>query len=137
MVFPFSIITRKGWREMDIDSILMLKYDTEENKEIIQGELRNIKPFKKYGKTGEPVPFEMLEKYIELVTRRYEMKIQWISLEAIKGESKWWHCDMKTTDLHTWLGPVYGESMYELFCKISLKMYSHICKGDVKRKDEN
>ena len=44
-------------------------------------------------------------------------------------------CGVKTSDTHEWLGTVYGSSLYELFAKLTIKMYSEVRSGKVKKKE--
>lgn len=110
---------------MKTEDILSLDCREEENKKIIQKALRRLKPFKNFD-IDEDVPLEKIEKFLEILQRKYEVNIQYAMPANLKNEVTWWTLSMKRTDNHVWLGSVYGHSIYEVLCKAAIKMVTEI-----------
>lgn len=123
---------------MKTEQILNLDYRKEESQEIIQKVLRKIKPLSKYSEENEQVPVELLEKTISVLVNKYTITPQWVLMHFTglqKGVPAMYSCSVKTSDTHEWLGTVYGSSLYELFAKLTIKMYSEVRSGKVKEKE--
>ena len=117
---------------MKTEEILNLDYRKIENKEIIQKVLVKIKPLAKH--SGEEVPIEALEKLVGVLTTKYEVCPQWITLMSDEKGNPMYSVGVKSSKDHKWLSTVYGMCMYELFAKLSIQMYSYVKSGKVKRK---
>lgn len=118
---------------MKTEQILNLDYRKKENKRIIQKVLRQIKPLSKCA-DEEQVPIELLEKTISVLTNKYEIAPQWISMHFTglqEGVSAIYSCGVKTTTNHAWLGSVTGHTIYEIFTKLAIKIYSEVRSGNI------
>lgn len=112
--------------------ILNLDFNKEENVDIMQKVLKKIKPFSKIeGK----VEIEMLERFIQKMSKKYHIMIQWITPTFTDKIDIMYSASFKRTDNHSWLGNVYGKSIYELYTKIAVKMYTDIKTLDIPEKD--
>lgn len=116
---------------MKTEQILNLDYRKEENREIIQKVLRQIKPLSKY--SDEMIPLECIEKVIKVLVNKYEITPQWMSIFYRDYEQAFgiYSIGVKTTNNHEWLGTVYGMCLYEIFAKLAIKMYSEVRSGNV------
>lgn len=121
---------------MKTEDILSLDCRKEENKRIIQKALRKLKPFKRYEDDDDDIPQEKVEKFMEVLQRKYEVQIQYIMPAVVPNEIMWWTLSIKRTDNHSWLGSVYGHDMYETLCKAIIKMVSEIKVKDIPERKE-
>lgn len=117
---------------MKTSDILELDYRLDENKKVIQKVLKQIKPLSKY--SDEDVPIDAIEKVIKTICQKYQVRIRNI-IQDIWSNKKYniWKCDiMIDGHIYDTLGTVYGMSIYELFAKIAILMYSEIKKERLK-----
>ena len=114
---------------MKVNDILNLNCKNDEAKEILQKALRKIKPLSKY----EEVSFEQLEKFVMKVVYKYDIILQYISI-SMMDKRLLFSISMKNKK-GDWLGTVYGISMYEVFGKLSIKLYSMIRNERLKSND--
>lgn len=114
---------------MTTNQILNLDYREEENKEIIQKVLRQIKPLSRFSEEKE-IPIEALEKAITVICKKYNIRIRDISPDIWSADKKiiWRACIISDKDLKT-RGNIYGISMYEVLAKSAIKLYSEIKLG--------
>lgn len=122
---------------MKTEQIMNLDYRKEENQKIIQKVLRQVKPLSKFS-DEEQIPIEMLEKTVSVLTNKYEIQPQWITCGfrgPIRGGIGYYSVGVKTTTDHKWLGDASGRTIYELFAKLVIKMYTHVRAGDVPERD--
>lgn len=119
---------------MTTEQILNLECKTEEEKRIIQKELKKIKPFKKYSEE-ENVKINDLEKLIFVLSKRYMMRIREITFHFMVNENAWVWRSVLISDktLHT-LNVCYGTNVYDILSKSALMMYSEVERGIEKRK---
>ena len=115
---------------MKTEQILNLDFRKEENKEIIQKVLRKIKPLSKYPE-GEEIPLEKIEKVVSVLTNKYEITPQWMSMSYRSNGWGIYSIAIKTTTDHKWLGNVYGMCLYEIFAKLAIKMYAEVRSGNI------
>lgn len=115
---------------MKTNEILNLDCRKEENKEIIQKVLRKIKPLSKYPE-GEQIPLEAIEKVVDAIVKKYEIVPQYMMMSYQESKSSLYSISVKTTTDHSWLGSVHGISLYEVFAKLTIKMYSEVKSGKV------
>lgn len=116
------------------DQVLNFDYSKEENKKIIQKVLTQIKPLSKFS-DEEEIPLELLEKTVSVLVNKYAIIPQWISMNykgLRKGTIVTYSCGVKRSDTHEWLGTVYASSLYELFTKLAIKIYSEVRSENVK-----
>jgi len=110
------------------EQILNLDYRKEENKKIIQKVLRQVKPLSKFS-DDEQIPIELLEKTVSVLTNKYEITPRWITCgyrDAKAGYIGYYNVGVKSTTDHTWLGNTSGHTIYELFAKLTIKMYAEV-----------
>ena len=112
---------------MKTDEIINLDYRKEESKEIIQKVLRKIKPLSKY--SDELVPLEAVEKVVHVLTNKFEITPQWMTMMHNEPVLGVYSIGVKTTTDHKWLGTVYGMCLYEVFAKLAIKMYAEVRNG--------
>lgn len=115
---------------MKTEQILNLDYRKEETKEIIQKVLRKIKPLSKYSEEHD-VPLEAIEKFIRVISQKYDIVPQWVTMSLYESAVNIYSIGVKTAREHQWLGNVYGMCLYEVFAKLAIKMYSEIKQGNV------
>ena len=120
---------------MNTQDILNLDYRKKENQEIIDKAIRRIKPFDKL-KPGERITLEMLENVVGKYCRKYAVMMQYITPTFMRGEINYYSCSIKETMKHKWLGNVYAHTMYEVFAKVLIKIYSDVKSGSVVERDE-
>jgi hypothetical protein len=118
---------------MKTDQILNLDYRKEETKEIIQKVLRKIKPLSKYSDEYD-IPLEAIEKVIRILSQKYEITPQWMTMSLYESAVNIYSIGVKTTTDHKWLGTVYGMCLYEVFAKLAIKMYSEVKQGNIDSK---
>ena len=121
---------------MKTEQILNLDFRKEENKEIIQKVLRKIKPLSKYPE-GEEIPLEKIEKVVQILTKKYEISPQWMTMSFRSNDWGIYSIAVKTTTDHKWLGNVYGVCLYEVFSKLAIKMYSEVKSGNIPEVKQN
>lgn len=120
---------------MTTEQLLNLKYESEAGKQKLQKALRKIKPFAK-DPVDEQIPMEKLEKVVYLYLTTYEVTMQWISFALFDGNSKpTYQASFKRADDHSWLGNVYGQTAYELWIKMAIKLFSDIKHLEIPRRE--
>lgn len=109
---------------MTTNQIMELDCREEENREIIQKVLKKIGPLSKYSEE-EQVPFEKVEKLVTVLSKRYNMRVRDFvpDVWSNSNESIWRATIIDDNDLRT-IKLVYGLSVYEVFAKTAICMYS-------------
>ncbi len=108
---------------MKTTEILDLDCRVEENREIIQTVLRQIKPLAKCPE-GQDVPFDKLEKCMQVLCRNYEMYPRQIVPDVFAAEKDIvWRFELIDLKNLKVLGKCYGLNLYELMCKAVIMMY--------------
>lgn len=109
---------------MTTNQIMELDCREEENREIIQKVLKKIGPLSKYSEE-EQVPFEKVEKLVTVLSKRYNMRVRDFvpDVWSNSNESIWRATIINDDDLVT-IKLVYGLSVYEVFAKAAICMYS-------------
>lgn len=122
---------------MKTKEILNLDFREEENKKTIQKVLRKIKPFSKFS-NEEQIPLKAIEKFCRVITNKYEIMPQWMTISYKQMSLGVYSIDIKSEADNKHLGTVYGMCLYETFAKLAIKMYSEIKVGNIrKRKGQN
>ena len=103
-------------------------------KEDAQFWLKKIKILDKVTPEGEDVHIDALDKLLVNLIKKYNIKMQWISLTHIDKELPWYSISFKEKNTNEWLGSLYGITIYELYCKAVLFCYAKI-KSDKKVKE--
>lgn len=109
---------------MKIKEMIQLDFREEKNRYIIQKEMAKIKPLSMYsGK--EKIPLEKIEKLITVLTRKYNIRMLRItSDEKCNKESLLWRAVIARDDDLKHIATIYGLSIYEVFSKAAVYMYS-------------
>jgi len=113
---------------MTTNQVLQLDCREKENAKIIQKVLKQIKPLSKYSDENE-IPFWAIEKAITVMSKKYNMRVRDFAPDvwANKNETIWRATVIDETNLSTI--SVYGISLYEVFAKVAVQMYSMVRKG--------
>ena len=106
--------------------ILNSDFRSEDNRKETQKWLKKIKIIAKNTPEGEDVPFDVLDKLLVNLLKKYPITMQWISLTVIDNELPWYSVSFKDSNTHEWLGSFHGMTMYELYCKAVLFCYGKI-----------
>lgn len=114
---------------MTTKEVMNLDYRKEENKEIIQKVLRQIKPLSRYSDENE-IPFEAIEKAITVMCKKYMMRVNQLVPDVWGNEKHtiWRAWLINDTNLKT-IEMVYGISVYEVFAKTAIMLFSEVKKG--------
>lgn len=94
-------------------------YETETQKWLLK-----IDVLRKRTPEGEKVKFEDIEKLIIMLTKKYSLSMQWISLTIIDKEIPYYSVSILDKETHEWVKSLYGLSMYELYSKVALFMFA-------------
>lgn len=108
----------------NINKILNLDCREDKDNETLQKHLKKMKPFMKY-KDIEDVPFYKVEKLINVLSKKYNMRVRDISPDIWSNDKEViWHVTLiNDGNLHV-CGIVYGLSLYEVLAKVAIYMYS-------------
>lgn len=114
---------------MTTKQVINLDYRKEENQEIIQKVLRQIKPLSRYSDECE-IPFSALEKAITVMCKKYMMRIRDFTPDVWANDDHtiWRATLINETNLKT-IDMVYGISLYEVFAKSAIRLYAEVKKG--------
>lgn len=115
---------------MKTNELLGLKY--EGNEETFQKVLHKIKPFQNF---SSDVPFEMLETLIGKYCRKYTVMPMYITPTYIPGEQNIYCVKLRNTGTLEDTNFIYGSSMYEIFAKMSIKIYSMVKNEKIEVQD--
>lgn len=118
---------------MTTKEVMNLDYRKEENKEIIQKVLRQIKPLSKYSDEYE-IPFEAIEKAIVVMSKKYNMRVREFMPDvwSNKDHTIWRAILINETNYKT-IDMVYGITLYEVFAKTAIRLYAEVKRGISKR----
>ena len=109
---------------MTTNQILQLDCREERNIKIIQKVLKKIGPLSKYS-GEEQVPFEKVEKLVTVLSKRYNIRVKDFipDVWSNDNESIWMATIVDDNTLQT-IKLVFGLSVYEVFAKAAICMYS-------------
>lgn len=109
---------------MTTNEILELDCRDEENQKVIQKVLKQIGPLSKFS-VEEDVPFEYVEKLVTVLCKKYNMRVKDFvpDVWSNKAANVWRATVIDDTNLKT-IKLVYGLSVYEVFAKTAILMYS-------------
>lgn len=118
---------------MTTKEVMDLDCREEENKEIIQKVLRQIKPLSRYS-DEEEIPFEAIEKAIVVMSKKYNMRVREFMPDVWSNEEHtiWRAILINETNLKT-IDMVFGITLYEVFAKTAIRLYAEVKKGISKR----
>lgn len=118
---------------MTTKEVMNLDYRKEENKEIIQKVLRQIKPLSRYSDECE-IPFEAIEKAIVVMTKKYNMRVAEFTPDVWSNEDHTiWRAMLINDTNYKTIDMVYGITLYEVFAKVAIRLYAEVKKGISKR----
>ena len=122
---------------MKTDDVLNLDCTNEENKKKLNKFLYNVKPIAKQmgsDKTKQ-VSIKVLEKALHGICIKYKYSLQHIMPYYEENKFKFYIASvMNVKETRTWIGNVYGVTIWEVLAKTIIKVYSEILKE--KEKDE-
>lgn len=113
---------------MKTSEIISLDLREEGNEEIIQKVLRKIKPFDRCNK--EKVSFELLEKFVSKVCRKYLVCTQYIMISRF-NEYDYYTMSLRNDETGSWMCSIYGLTIYEIFAKASIFLYSKVKSDEI------
>ena len=118
---------------MTTNEVMNLDCRKEENRKIIQKVLRQIKPLSKYSDEYD-IPFEAIEKAVVVMVKKYTLGIREFSPDVFSNESNLiWRATIINDINNKPIGTAYGITLYEVFAKAAIMLYSEIKKGKTKR----
>lgn len=114
---------------MTTNEIINLDYREIKNQKIIQKVLKQIKPLSKYSDESE-IPITALEKAITIMCKKYCMRIRDIVPDVLSNDKSiiWKATLINEINLKV-IDTVYGISLYEVFAKITIRLYAQVKKG--------
>lgn len=114
----------KELADVTMNQLLNLDCREEGSEEILQKYLKKIKPLVKY-KGVEDVPFYKIEKVITVLSKKYNIRVREFvpDVWANDGETIWRAILIDDRNLNQ-AGIIYGLSLYEVFAKTAIYMYS-------------
>lgn len=114
---------------MTTKEILNLDCREKKDKEIIQRVLRQIKPLSKCS-DEQIIPLEMIEKAITVMCKKYCLRIKELIPDVWGNETNsiWRAILINDTNFKT-IETVYGITLYEVFAKSAIRLYSEVRKG--------
>ena len=114
---------------MTTKEIINLDYRKEENQETIQKVLRKIKPLSRYSDECE-IPLSALEKVITIMCKKYCLRVRELTPDVWANDSETiWRATLSNDSDFSVIDKVYGISLYEVFAKITIRLYSEVKKG--------
>ena len=114
---------------MTTKEIINLDYREKRNQEIIQRVLRQIKPLSRYSDECE-IPFSALEKAITVMCKKYCMRIRDFAPDVwSNNDCTIWSATLINEITLKTIDMVYGVSLYEVFAKCAIRLYTEVRKG--------
>lgn len=116
---------------MTTKEIINLDYYDNNNSKMFQKCLRKIKPFE--NEEDEEIKFELLEKYVSVACRKYPLFVDYINTMYFKDEKRnVYSSNVRSATKHE-VSEIYASTMYEMFVKLSIVLYSEIKKLKVEK----
>jgi len=120
---------------MTTKQIINLDYRIEENKEIIQKVLKQIKPLFKYSVEGQEIEISSIEKVIYIMCKKYEMRVNSLTPDIQANNTCIiWRATIISDKNLTIIDCIYGISIYEVLAKTAIRLY-HEVKGGIQIRD--
>lgn len=114
---------------MTTNEVMNLDCRKEENRRIIQKVLRQIKPLSKYSDECD-IPFEAIEKAIVVMTKKYNMRVRSFTPDMFANDSHViWSAMLINETNYKVIDQVHGITLYEVFAKVAIRLYSEVKKG--------
>lgn len=114
---------------MTTQELLDIDMTEQKNKEIICRMLYKLKPMQKLVENPQAIKMEHLEKVLQGLCSHYNYGVQ--TIYPYFEEKKFvFYCASitKKEDTTLWKGNIYGKTIYEVFAKLIIKIYSEIKK---------
>lgn len=113
---------------MKTENIMNLDCREDENQEIIQRVLRQIKPLSKY--PDGDIPLSAIEKAIYVMCKKYCMRIRDFTPDVWSNKNNTiWRATIVNDITLEIIDLVYGLSIYEVFAKSAIRLYAEVRKG--------
>ena len=119
---------------MKTSEILSLDYYKDNNSDIFQNALRQIKPFSNFSTSCE-IPMDMLEKFVAKCEYKYNIMINFITPVYLPGERNIYSATIRNTETYKMQKILFACSLYELYVKVSIYYYSLVKKDKLTLKD--
>ena len=121
---------------MNTYDLLKLDCRKYENKCLIQRALKSIKPFSKTDEREE-IPIDKIERFLSLCFEKYDIYFRYITCSYDRKSYDvigYYNCEVEINveGKVKQMESIHASSIYELFCKIAIYVYSWIKKGSVK-----
>lgn len=114
---------------MTTKEIMNLDCREKKNQETIQKVLRKIKPLSKYSDECD-IPLSALEKVITVMCKKYYMRIRDFVPDVWANDTETiWRATLYNDSDFSIIDKVYGISVYEVFAKTAIRLYSEVKKG--------
>jgi len=114
---------------LKLSDIMQLDFRKEESKQVLVQALW-ITPF---FDDGKQLAVEDLEKIVFKIRKKYPIVLAYI-MSVSNGEDEYYSAMLKRSDTNEWLTTIYGKTMFEIFGKTIIFMYSFIKKNFSKKK---
>lgn len=115
---------------MKTQELLDLDMTEQKNKDLICRMLYKIKYIQKQTDNPSNITFDILEKTLQGLCSHCSCNVQTI-YPYFEDNKFMFYCAsvVKKESTTTWSGNVYGKSMFEVFAKLCIKIYSEARKG--------
>lgn len=113
---------------MKLEDIMNLNFEDDKSYEIMQKALKKIKAFSKY----EDISLEQLEKFVTKIVCKYDVILHYIMISKV--DNRLLYSLSTRNEKGKWLGTVYGISLYEIYAKLSIKLYSMVKNEEVMKR---
>lgn len=114
---------------MKVKDAIYGDYRKSEVRDLIQTALRKIPALSKHNEEND-IPLEALEKAIWKMREKYGCMMQYIMpLFRPELNEAYYSCSFKTKE-HEWIGTVNGLTIYEVYAKGVLMLYSYARKAN-------
>lgn len=123
------------------DYLLYLPCDTEQNRKIIEGFIKNLKPAQKVIKDmNEDVTIEQLEKISQMIFKKYNYRSQGIlgCYDSRTNNFFTYYVSImhRTEESRRWIGDASGVTLWEVMAKMIIKTVDDIYKERAKKDAE-
>lgn len=115
---------------MKTDDVLNLDCTKDENKKKLNRFLYNIKPIVKQmgeDKTKQ-IPLSVLEKTLHNISIKYGYRNQGVNDYYEKQEFKFYTVSIVKKADNSWIGNIYGKTLWETVAKQIIKIYADVLK---------
>lgn len=114
---------------MTTNQIINLNCKDKENQKIIQKVLRQIKPLSRYSNECD-IPFDAIEKAITVMCKKYMMRVSQLTSDVLANDFHIiWKASLTNDTNFSVIDTIYGITLYEVFAKTAIRLYTEVKKG--------